>query len=246
MDLIKKKNTKCDIRDSSLCQWLNKQDCQNCYIMELADKEQAEALQRWEVTQSLLPDNVDELNQSETCHFCVDNPLPRTYYATLDLANPEPESTKGMFFGIGKKVRSRIGSLLPIAISCCSRCRKAYLMADLIKYLTPFVFLAIGVLLAMIPPIAALLQSMGGFVSTLFIIGMFLIGLLVGKMLFTLYINKKGSEVRFNVFDIPIVSKMQDMGWFLLENDGIMTKLIFTKNKIKQSKLKNIDIENKQ
>lgn len=246
MEFLKKKNTQCTIRDSALCKWVDKADCANCYVMELSNDEQADALKRWEVTQSLLPDNVDDLHQSETCHFCVKDPLPRSCYATLDIANPEPEAKKGMFFGIGKKVRSRIGSLLPLAISCCSRCRKAFLMADVIRYATPLVFLIIGIILMMIPPIYSFMNSLGALVSTLFVVVMFLAGILAGRIFFTMYVKNKSREVRFNVFDIPIVSKMQDMGWFMLEGEGPVSKLIFSKNKMKQANLKTIDFENKQ
>ncbi len=246
MEFLKKKNTQCTIKDSALCNWVHKEDCANCYVMELSNDEQADALKRWEVTQSLLPDDVDALHQSETCLFCVKDPLPRSCYATLDIANPEPESKKGMFFGIGKKVRSRIGSLIPLAISCCSRCRKVFFMADAIRYTTPLVFLVIGILLTLIPPVHSLLNAAGALMSTLFVVAMFLIGILAGRVFFNLYVKNKGREVRLNVFDIPIVAKMQDMGWFLLEGEGPVTKLIFSKNKMKQANLKTIDFENKQ
>jgi len=236
MEIIKKKNTKCDIKDSSLCKWLNKKECSECYIMEMGDKEQADALQRWEVTQSLLPDNVDELHQSETCHFCVHDPLPKAYYATVDLAHPEPESTKGMFFGLGKKVRTKIGSLLPVSIACCKRCRKAFFMVDFIKFATPVALLIVGILLLLIPPVINALNSLSALASTAFLIVLFLAGILVGKFLSARYIQTKSKEVRFNVFDIPIVGKMEDIGWFLLQDDGEMTRMIFTKNIFNQSR----------
>jgi hypothetical protein len=243
MDLIKKKNTKCNIKDSSLCHWLDKNGCEKCYVMELGDDEQADALKRWEITQSLLPDNVDDLHQSENCHFCAQDPQPRAYYGSVDLANPEPASMKGMFFGFGKKVRTQIGSLLPISISCCRRCRRAFLMTDVVRYLTPFVFLVVAILLSLIPPFYALLNSLGAYVSTIFVVAMFLIGIGVGKLFFISYVTKKGKAVRFNIFDIPILEKMKDKGWFVMENDSIVTKVMFSKNKFGPGKLKSIDIK---
>ena len=242
IQIIKKKNTKCGIKDSSLCKWLDKQECGDCYIMELTDQEQAEALERWQVTQSLMPENIDDLHTSELCHFCIGERLPKAYYATVDLANPEPAATKGMFFGLGKKVRSAIGSLLPVSIACCSRCRKAFLWTDIIKFAVPVLFFGLALLLLSMPFLSGLFAVWGPLVSTLFVIALFLIGLLVGKMVSNAYIQKKGKTVRFNVFDIPIIAEMQDKGWFLMQDDGALTRLIFKKirgGQIKTLKTKN-------
>lgn len=231
IDLLKKKNTKCDIQDSSLCRWLNKKECSKCYVMELADREQTEALKRWEVTQSLLPNDIDKLHLSETCQFCTHDPLPKFYYATVDFAHAEPETTKGMFFGFGKKVRTKIGSLLPLSIACCRRCRRVFFMVDFIKFSIPAVFLVIGILLMLIAPVANALAA------TLFMAVMFLIGLLAVRLYSSYYIRRKMKDVRLNVFKIPLVAKMKDIGWFVLQDEGEVTKMVFTKNKFHQARM---------
>lgn len=238
IERMQKKNTKCDIQDSSLCRWLDKKECSRCYVLELADKEKAEALHRWEVTQSLLPDNIDELHLSETCHFCMHDPLPKSHYATVDFAHEEPESTKSLFFGFGKKVRTKIGSLLPLSIACCGRCRKAFFMVDFIKFAIPAVVLLIGVLLMLIPPVTKAINGIHELAGTAFIVVMFLIGLLAGKQYSSYFMRRKTKDVRLNVFEIPVVAKMKDIGWFVLQDqEGEVTKMIFTKNKFYQARM---------
>ncbi len=231
MDIIKRKNTKCLIQDSSLCKWLNKTGCDTCYIMSLSDDEQKEAMQKWEVTQSLLPDDIDELHQSAYCHFCVNEPQKKEYYATIDLANPEPESKKGMFFGFGKKVRSKIGSLLPVSIGCCKKCRRAFLTLDLIKYIVPAGLTVIAILLLIIPAVANAVNRLGELVSILFLAAAFLLGLIISRILASVYLKKKSKDVRFNIFEIPAIAKMREKGWFLIQEQGETPRLIFTKNK---------------
>jgi hypothetical protein len=238
IQLIKKKNTKCTVKDSSLCKWMNKKDCSECYLMELSDSDQADALKRWEVTQSLLPDGIDELAGSDTCQFCKGEPHKKTRYATVDLAHPEPESTKGMFFGFGKKVRSKIGSLLPVSIACCDRCHNAFLSYDLIKYALPVLITLLAILLLAIPATAVLVTGLGDFASYIFIILMLVIGIIVGRLVSSAYMRKKSKDVRLNIFEIPLIAEMEDKGWFLLQEDTEVTRLVFTRKKFNSSNMK--------
>jgi hypothetical protein len=217
------KNEKCVVTDSTICKWLNK-DCKDCYINEMKDDSEAQkVLEDFEVTLSLLPDDFDKL-QSEECCFCQDEPKKRAGYATIDLAHKDPEHKRGMFFGIGKKVRQRIGSLLPVSISICAKCRTNFRLAESLKWVMMLVFVGIAIGLCFIPAINS---------SPVLPYGVILLGVLIGyvagKIVSTVYVNKKSASTRFNVFEIPVCAEMQENGWFTVQDEGPVTRLLFSK-----------------
>lgn len=217
------KNEKCVVTDSTICKWLDK-DCKECYINEIKDDSEAKrVLEDFEVTLSLLPDDVDKL-QSDECCFCKNEPLKRACYATIDLGHKEPEHKRGMFFGIGKKVRQRIGSLLPVSISICAQCRKSFRIAEFLKWLMILIFGGIAVALCFIPAINANPALPYGVI----LLGI-LIGYVAGKMASTIFVNKKSEKTRFNVFDIPVCAKMKENGWFTVQDEGSVTRFLFSR-----------------
>ncbi len=217
------KNEKCVVTDSTICKWLDK-DCKDCYINGINDDSDVQkALSDFEVTLSLLPDGFDTL-QSEECCFCVNEPGRRASYATIDLAHKEPEHKRGMFFGIGKKVRQRIGSLLPVSISICKPCRNNFRVAESLKWLMILVFGGIAVGLCLLPAINANPALPYGVI----LLGI-LIGYVAGKIASAVYVNKKSARTRFNVFDIPVCAKMRENGWFTVQDEGSVTRFLFSK-----------------
>ncbi len=217
------KNEKCVVTDSALCKWINK-DCKDCYINDMKEEsESRKVLEDFEVTLSLLPKDFDKL-QSEECCFCSDKPLKRSGYATIDLAHKDPEHKRGMFFGIGKKVRQRIGSLVPVSISICAQCRKNFRVAESLKWLMMLFFGGIAVGLCFIPAINANPAIPYGVI----LLGI-LIGYIAGKIASSAYVSNKSAQTRFNVFDIPVCAEMKQNGWFTVQDEGFVSRLFFSK-----------------
>lgn len=218
------KNAQCHVSDSELCRWLDK-DCSDCYINGLKQKDDTEKmLSDFRVTLSLLPEDFDTL-QGEKCCFCVgDSKKPRAGYAVVDLAHQEPAHTKGMFFGLGKKVRQRIGSLMPVSISICKDCRHALRMADYLKWLVTAALVAVSVGICFVPAVNAVPALPYGVV-----IAGFLAGYLLSKLASAAYVKAKSRETAFNVFDIPVCREMEQMGWFTMQDTGLVTRFIMSK-----------------
>lgn len=217
------KNEKCVVTDSAICKWVDK-DCKDCYINEMKEGSEAKrVLEDFEVTLSLLPEDFDKL-QSDECRFCIGEPAKRAGYATIDLAHKDPEHKRGMFFGIGKKVRQRIGSLLPVSISICGQCRKNFRVAESLKWLMMLMFVGIAIALCFVPSINA---------NAVLPYGVILLGILIGwvagKVVSTVYVNKKSAKTRFDVFDIPVCAEMKENGWFTIQDEGSVTRLLFSK-----------------
>lgn len=222
------KNEKCIVSDSTVCKWLDR-DCGSCYINGIKSEEDAaKILEDFEVTLSLLPDTFDDL-QEDQCQFCKNKKNKRAGYAIIDLANSEPEHKKGMFFGMGKKVKQKIGSLMPVSISICKECRRGLRIAESIKWFSIIVFALIAIALIILPSVGEAIES----ISPALPYGLLLVGVVIGyftgKILSVRYMKAKSETMRFNVYDIPVCSEMKEKGWFTMQDDGALSRFIFSK-----------------
>lgn len=219
------KNDKCAVSDSPLCRWIDK-DCADCHINGFKhDDDVKKAAEDFEVTLSLLPDDVDVLMGDE-CQFCKGEKRARAGYALIDLAHPEPKSETGMFFGLGKKIRRKVGSIMPLSISICSECRKAFILTDIIKWICTAAGLGISAAVLLAFPLPA---SVNQAITLGIVVVATLAGYLIGKAASAAYVRAKSRDVRFNVFDIPICAEMKEAGWFTVQDDTPVTKFIFSR-----------------
>lgn len=228
------KNENCAVTDSSLCKWMNK-DCSVCQIAAFKSADDAKkALEDFEITLSMLPDDFDEL-QGEECQLCKGEKGKRAKYALVDLGHEEPKSEVGMFFGFGKKVRRKIGSLMPLSISVCKKCMAAFRNAELIKWGTALAVTALSIIVLTVTPLSAIGQ---GYVI-LAITAMAFLGYGIGRLAAQSYIKARSKDVRFNVFEIPVCEKMKGMGWFTVQDDTPVTRYIFSRKPMTK-KLSNV------
>jgi hypothetical protein len=218
------KNAQCLANDTEICRWIGK-ECEDCYVGGLKHKDDVEkTVSDFRVTLSLLPEDFDSL-QGEQCCFCVgDTKKPRAGYAVIDLAHSEPEARKGMFFGFGKKVRQRIGSLMPVSISICRDCRRTLRMVDYLKWIVTAAFVGLSIGLCFIPAINTIPALPYGV-----IIAGFFVGYVVSRLVSDAYMKRKSKETVFNVFDIPVCRKMQEAGWFTIQDSGPATRFIMSR-----------------
>jgi hypothetical protein len=219
------KNENCAAGGSSLCKWMSK-DCSVCQIASYKSADDVKkALGDFEVTLSLLPEDFDEL-QGEECQLCKGEKGTRAKYALVNLGHEEPKSEVGMFFGFGKKVRRKIGSLMPLSVSVCKRCMAAFRTAELIKWGITAAITALAIIVLTATPLSATLAQ--GY-SIIAVIALALIGYAAGRIIAQSYIKAKSKEVRFNVFEIPICAEMKDLGWFAVQDDTPVTRYIFSR-----------------
>ncbi len=219
------KNPDCVISDSVLCKFMDR-DCSECHIARTkSDEDRKKALDDFKVTMSLLPTDIDDV-QGDECQFCKENPRKRFRYALVDLGNSEPKSETGMFFGLGKKIRRKVGSLMPMSISICRDCRRAFIFSDIIKWIVVFALLAVAVGILFIPSVGS---GINQGISLLILAAVVLLGYLLGKAAAASYVKSRSSRVRFNIFEIPVLKKMQDLGWFIVQDDTEVPRLIFSR-----------------
>ncbi len=222
----------CCIENSELCHWLDKSGCLHCYIATIkADSDKQDALNRWKTTLSYLPEDFDNLHLDGKCHFCMDEPKDSDAYALFDMANPEPKSEKGMFFGFGKKVRTPIGSLLTVQAGICNKCKKTYRLIDILQIATPVIFLVVGIILLGIPAFSQPLVNLFEFLPLIFAVLMGVVGFYLGKFFSKAYLNKQKQFVKLDLALIPQVKRMLNKGWFFFQTVDNIPRLSFSKTK---------------
>lgn len=217
---------------TDLCwKFANEGGCSRCYVGTLKSKEaQQQACERWDETIELIPPDIEELASSKTCWFCEEKPPEKADgYAVLEMANPEPYSEKPMFFGIGKKVRTPVGSLLTLNVAVCGRCRRAFRMVDIIQVVCLLAFLGAAVAMLVVPAIAQPMADVFVLLPVIFLVLMVGAGYGLGRSLSTAYMKRKSKEVNFNVGSIPIIRQMLHRDWYFFQTNHGIPRMNFTR-----------------
>lgn len=227
-------DNECVIADSELCHWMAaKTGCANCYIHNLkTDEQRQDSLEKWKETLNLVPDGLTQLHNTDECQFCKGKIKKADGYANIEMAHAEPYYEKGMFFGIGKKVRTPVGSLLPVQAAVCADCRRKIIFVDYTPLIFLLLFLAIAVIILMLPNMAQNLANIMELLPVLFILGMIGAGYLFGKAMHKLYAKKVSTEVKIDACEIPLIKQMIDEGWFFFQTNDDIAKISFSKHKL--------------
>jgi hypothetical protein len=224
----------CEIVRSNLCYWMSgRVGCGQCYVHMLKGREKREeARDKWEDTLALFPADIDSIHETDECQFCKGEKKKADGYAFIEMANPEPYYEKGMFFGIGKKIRTPVGSLISLQASVCPSCRRKIKMLDYIMVLSIVVFLAVAIVLLMFPQIANPMGNLFVLLPVIFIGLMGLAGYMMGKFLQSYAMRKAAEMVKTDYSDIPVIAKLLARNWFFFQVTNGLPRVSFSKHKM--------------
>lgn len=231
MELFARANdyNKCVLKDSVACEAMNNPPCANCEIGKMSEDRQKEIMGDYELVLTLLPEGgVAPFYESETCLLCRDEPKnKRECYAIADFAHAEPQRTKPSAIGI--RVKTSIGSLIPVQIAACSRCRRNLVTADYLQWVVMIIagLIGLGAL-----SVTTLRESLIG-VNELLPLGIFIalifVALFVGKWAQKLFIKRKSRETIMNVNELERIQALRDKGWFSVSDDKKTIRMLFSK-----------------
>jgi len=231
-ELEREERKECPIADSELCAWVGKNGCMPCYIRSIKDEsDKLKALENWKLMLSNLPKEIDSLHESEKCVLCKGEVFDRDYYASVDMAHPEPKTMKGMFFGFGKKIRTPVGSLVTVNMAACKKCRREYTLMESFVWIMLVGMLAISLVLMMIPAIANPLVNVSGALPAVFVLVLTVLGYFLGKSVSSMYRKKISADMKVDLEEIPMIRYMIDKGWFFFQDNKGAPKLFFSKKK---------------
>lgn len=224
-------NTDCALYGTAYCERLNMRNCEAC---PAKDRGRAAGVREdLDAVAALLPaEDLSSLFHTDRCVLCKGEPNPKACYAMADLGNPEPEREGRNF--IGMKTKMRVGSLIPVQMSCCAACRRKHRLLTYIPVLVP---LAVGILLLALLSVAAVREAVATAHPAL-PLGVFLLVVAVALAGARLWqgalLRRYSRETYVNVMEQPFLAEMGKRGWFELQRGKRMSHLVFSKERLKQ------------
>ncbi len=228
-------NTDCPLHGSTYCARLNMESCGTCTVRG-RDGEEMELLRKdLDAIEALVPEEgIFDLFATQECVLCKgEEKGRRAWYALTDIGNAEPrrKQAKGIF---GIRREARAGSVLPIQLACCDACRKRYLK---LQYITP-VMTAAGMLaglgLMSIRPLREALMAIAQVLPMAAFLALSAGSAAAGMLLRKRYIARYRKEMYLSVFKIGTLRKLRRLGWFELYETRDVTRLVFSKKRIRQ------------
>ena len=221
-------NPNCELSGTKYCAMLNMHTCAACTVRDAENK--AEIISDLDLYETLLPQGgIARLFESPECQFCTTPEKgKRRGYAILDMAHPEPRRVQKWLFG---KRMSRIGTMVPVQMSVCPKCRRRFLA---LEYMTMAIPVIIGIL-------ALIVLSMDSVRIPLVDLSMFapfgawilcvLIGAIAGKLITDGLQRAWSKEMVTDVLRHPVIAEMINMGWTPITAKS-RTKLLFSKSRL--------------
>lgn len=224
-------NEECPLYGTEYCRRLNMVKCGVCPARERGWAEQVR--EDMDAIAALLPEeDVSALFHTDRCVLCKGEPNHRACYAMADVGNPEPEREGRNFLGI--KTRLRVGSLLPVQMSCCDSCRRKHQILTYLPILPPLMAAAVVLALLSMHSIRAGLASIHVLAPlAVFVLAVALAALIAWAVERSLF-RRYGEETYLNIMEQPFLARMERRGWFELQRGRRMSRLIFTRERLKQ------------
>jgi hypothetical protein len=225
----------CKLQDTQYCSILNRSCCQECFLLDAEDPEIEKTIRNIDTVIRLLPEEegLARLRESSACCLCKgEHKGRREFYAIADYGHPEPKGKRSSALGI--KVKTQVGSIVPLQIACCRRCKNNHTVAAYMQMVVTVLLVALGLIVMSIPPIASRINEISEMIPLAVFVALIPIGMILGKACRKRYIKKKSRETIFNLNEIEYVSRMCGKGWFPLSGreEG---RLMFSKKPLKNS-----------
>ena len=221
-------NPNCELSCTKYCAMLNMHTCAACTVRNSENK--AEIRSDLDLYETLLPEGgIARLFEERDCQFCKP-PVKRQRrgYAILDMAHPEPRRVQTWLFG---KRAARIGTMIPVQMGICPKCRSRFLLMEYLPILIPVV---VGIA-------ALFIFSMDAVKGPLVDISMFapfggwlvsmLIAVLAGKLVTDGLARGWSKEMETDVMKHPVIAEMVEKGWAPITAKS-RTKLLFSKSRM--------------
>lgn len=221
-------NPNCELSGTKYCQTLNMRVCANCTVRDNDHK--SEIVSDLDLYETLLPEGgVARLFQSHECQFCKGSDKGRRKgYAILDMAHPEPRRVQKWL--LGKRV-SRIGTMIPLQMSVCRKCRSRFISIEYLPMVIPVLFGIVALLVfsadAVKGPLVdiSMLAPFGGWIISV------LIGALIGRLLANGLQKRWDKDMVTDVMQHPVIAEMTEKGWTPITAKS-RTKLLFSKSRL--------------
>lgn len=221
-------NPECAFSGTKYCRLLNMHACENCTMRGSTNLD--EVRRDIDLYETLLPEGgVAKLFHAKECQFCKDTPKgARAGFAILDMAHPEPKRVQKWL--LGKKV-TRIGTMIPVQMSVCKKCRARFRLIDVMPTLLTVVFGGVGLLLLASGKIAERLADTAQVLPFALWIVLLVGGYFAGKLVSNLLWKDAKKRMLVDIREHPVIAEMLQRGWEPIAKQS-KTKLLFSKSRV--------------
>lgn len=227
----------CPIQDRELCKFLGSEGCEKCGINQLGRKQDPVAYaDTWDVTLSLIPDDIDEVHTTEECCFCKGKKNAKAGYEMLCLKHKEPVHMKGIFFGFGMKVPGEVGSIVDIPIAVCQKCRRRLAMDKYVTYISTAAGALLAIIALLIPGVEKTLASVSWVLPIALLIVLTGAGYGIGRLIKSSIRKKAEDETILDPLEVKQISRMVLLGWSPMQvNKRGEVSVNFKKDKLRKN-----------
>lgn len=221
-------NPKCKLSQTRYCQTLNMRSCSVCTVRDADDMD--EIMKDIDLYETLLPEGgIAQLFESRECQFCkTPQKGKRSGYAILDMAHPEPRRVQKWLFG---KRTARIGTMVPVQISVCKKCRSRFLALEYLPILIPVIIGLIALFAVSADPLKTTLANVHLFLPFGVWLGCVLVGALAGKLITDALAKGWNKDMVVDVMQHPVIAAMTEKGWVPITAKS-RTKVLFSKTRL--------------
>lgn len=221
-------NPNCELSGTKYCAMLNMHTCAACTVRDSANK--AEIIADLDLVETLLPEGgIARLFESKDCQFCkTEVKGKRRGYAILDMAHPEPKRVQKWLFG---SRTARIGTMIPLQMSVCPKCRRRFLLMEYLPVVIPVVVGFVALIVVSMDSVRNPLVNLSMFAPFGAWIVATLVGVIAGKLLTDGLERSWSKEMETNVMRHPVIVEMVNKGWTPITAKS-RTKLLFSKSRL--------------
>ena len=221
-------NPNCELSGTKYCAMLNMHTCAACTVRDSANK--AEIIADLDLVETLLPEGgIARLFESKDCQFCkTEVKGKRRGYAILDMAHPEPKRVQKWLFG---SRTARIGTMIPLQMSVCPKCRRRFLLMEYLPMVIPVVVGFVALIVVSMDSVRNPLVNLSMFAPFGAWIVATLVGVIAGKLLTDGLERSWSKEMETNVMRHPVIVEMVNKGWTPITAKS-RTKLLFSKSRL--------------
>ena len=222
-------NPACALSGTKYCRTLNMHTCEQCTVRGRNDLDRVK--EDVDLYETLLPrGGVARLFMAHDCQLCKGGEKrPRSGYAILDMAHPEPKRVQKWLLG---KKTSQFGTMIPVQFAVCRRCRGRYLWMEYLPVLCPVALGAAGLVLMTATQLGTALKDWQPVAPFLAWAALVLGGWLAGRAGSAALKKRSAESMYADVLTHPVVAEMLDKGWTPLAAKQSSTKLLFSRSRM--------------
>ena len=221
-------NPNCELSGTKYCAMLNMHTCAACTVRDSENK--GEIISDLDLYETLLPEGgISRLFESRDCQFCkTPEKGKRRGYAILDMAHPEPRRVQKWLFG---KRTAQIGTMVPVQMSVCPKCRSRFLLMEYLPVLIPVVIGFVALIVLSTDAVRTPLVDLSMFAPFGAWIIATLVGVIAGKLITNGLERAWAKTMETNVLRHPVIAEMTQKGWTPITAKS-RTKLLFSKSRL--------------